>query len=159
MNLDKDDQSAHYPMKEEHLVLTIHILEAKKYHNSIGGGGGSKRPPKSTLYLFCHFCFWVNFHSVRHFLHTMVLADFASKACGAKLSSFHYGAKLSKVPNCPLFIVVPNCPVCQIVLWAKLSSFTLRCQIVMVPNRPRCQIVPGAKLSYTQCISNINLYT
>ena len=136
MNLDKDDQSAHYPMKEEHLVLTIHILEAKKYHNSIGGGGGSKRPPKSTLYLFCHF------------LHTMVLADFASKACGAKVSSFHYGAKLSKVPNCPLFIVVPNCPVCQIVLF-----------YIAVPNRPRCQIVPGAKLSYTQCISNINLYS
>ena len=49
---------------------------------------------------------------------------------GAKLSVLHNGAKLSAVPNCQFL----HCG-------AKLSIFTLRCQIF------RCQIVCGAKLS------------
>ena len=51
----------------------------------------------------------------------------------------HDGAKLSAVPNCPFYMTVPNCP------GAKLSVFTLRCQIVRFSLR--CQIVRGAKLS------------
>ena len=64
---------------------------------------------------------------------------------GAKLSAvpncplLACGAKLSAVPNCPLYTTVPNCP------GAKLSTFTLRCQIVR--QHGRCQIVHGAKLS------------
>ena len=64
---------------------------------------------------------------------------------GAKLSAvpncplLDCGAKLSAVLNCPLYTTVPNCP------GAKLSTFTLRCQIVR--QHGRCQIVLGAKLS------------
>ena len=69
---------------------------------------------------------------------------------GAKLSAvpncplLACGAKLSAVPNCPLYTTVPNCP------GAKLSTFTLRCQIVR--QHGRCQIVHGAKLSYNSSL-------
>ena len=64
---------------------------------------------------------------------------------GAKLSAvpncplLDCGVKMSAVLNCPLYTTVPNCP------GAKLSTFTLRCQIVC--QHGRCQIVLGAKLS------------
>ena len=86
---------------------------------------------------------------------------------GAKLSTFTlwcqivHGAKLSTVPNCPWcqivhfypwcqIVLVPNCPRCQIVRGAKLSTFTLWCQIVR--QHGRCQIVRGAKLSWCQIV-------
>ena len=92
---------------------------------------------------------------------------------GAKLSTFTlwcqivHGAKLSAVPNCPRCQIVhfytmvpncpgaklsavPNCPRCQIVRGAKLSTFTLWCQIVR--QHGRCQIVRGAKLSWCQIV-------
>ena len=75
----------------------------------------------------------------------------------------HCSAKLSwcqnvLVPKCPrcqsvlFYIAVPNCPGAklswyQIVLGAKLSSFTLRCQIVLVSKCSRCHIILGANLS------------
>ena len=92
---------------------------------------------------------------------------------GAKLSTFTlwcqivHGAKLAAVPNCPrcqivhFYTMVPNCPGaklsavpnclrCQIVRGAKLSTFTLWCQIVR--QHGRCQIVRGAKLSWCQIV-------
>ena len=87
------------------------------------------------------------------------------------MSLFHCGAKLSwcqivlfslrcQIVLFPLrcqIVLVPNCPIlhswCQIVLGAKLSSFTLlvpNCpgaKLSSMPNCPRCQIVLGAKLS------------
>ena len=124
MNLDKDDQSAHYPMKEEHLVLTIHILEAKKYHNSIGGGGGSKRPPKSTLYLFCHFCFWVPncplFIAVPNCPVCQIVLFYIAVPN-------RHGAKLSCVPNCTR---------CQIVLYSVYIQYKFIFLKIHIP--PSC---------------------
>ena len=49
---------------------------------------------------------------------------------------FSLWCQFSEVPNCPLFITVPDCPLLIAVSnyhSAKLSSFTLQCQIVLVP--------------------------
>ena len=75
--------------------------------------------------------------------------------CGAKLSwcqivLFSLRCQIVLFPLRCQIVLVPNCPIlhswCQIVLGAKLSSFTLlvpNCPFyTAVPNCPRCQIVP-----------------
>ena len=98
------------------------------------------------------------------FLSNLEIAFLILITSRCQIVPFSLRCQIVLVPNCPLFIAVPNCPFytavpncpilhswCQIVLGAKLSSFTLlvpNCPFFMaVPNCPRCQIVLGAKLS------------
>ena len=82
-------------------------------------------------------------------LHCGAKLSWCQFVLGAKLSwcQIVLGAKLTLVAKLSSFtlrcqlVLVPNCPKWKFVQGAKLSSFTLRCQIVLMPNCPRCQIV------------------